>query len=245
VIALTRAELVKLLSTRRTVLGFALAMLALAGIGTAATVDSARNSSPLDVNQALRDVLADGAGTAIFISLLLGVLISTWEYQHRTMTHTLLAAPLRERVVGAKGVVALVTGVVLAAASAVVSLAIAVPWLGSGASSELGDGDVLAGLGRLLLTAGLWCCLGVAIGALVASQVGGMAATLLWLLVAEPIIGGLLERVGKYLPGRAMGSLLGTSGADLSFGAGLGLTIAYVAGFGALGMLATIRRDIT
>jgi ABC-2 type transport system permease protein len=244
-IALTRAELLKLLATRRTVLGFGLAMLALAGIGAAATVDSARDSSPVDVNQALRDVLADGAGTAVFISVLLGVLVSTWEYQHRTMTHTLLAAPLRERVVGAKGVVALATGAVLAAVSTVVALAIAVPWLGNGASSELGDGDVLAGIGRLVLSAGLWCCLGVAIGALVASQVGGMAATLLWLLVAEPIIGGLLDDVGPYLPGGAMRSLIGATDADLSFAAGLGITLAYVIGFGALGVLATIRRDIT
>ena len=67
------------------------------------------------------------------------------------MTHTLLAAPLRERVVGAKGVVALVTGAVLAVVSTIVALAIAVPWLGSGASSELGDGDVLAAIGRLVL----------------------------------------------------------------------------------------------
>ena len=101
------------------------------------------------------------------------------------------------------------------------------------------------GLGRLLLTAGLWGSLGVAIGALLASQVGGIAATLLWLLIAEPIIGGLLDDVGPYLPGGAMRSLLGGSDADLSFGGGLGLTLAYVAGFAALGVLATIRRDIT
>ena len=72
-----------------------------------------------------------------------------------------------------------------------------------------------------------------------------MAATLLWLLVAEPIIGGLLERVGPYLPGGAMRSLIGGRDADLSFGAGLGLTLAYLAGFAALGVFATIRRDIT
>ena len=243
-IALTRAELVKLLATRRTVLGFALAMLALVAIGTAATVDSARGSN-VDVSEALRDVISDGAGTAIFISLLLGVLVSTWEYQHRTMTHTLLAAPLRERVVGAKGLVGLAAGISLAAVAAVVALAIAVPWLGSGAASELGHRDVWEGLGRLLLAAGLWGSLGVAIGALLASQVGGIAATLLWLLIAEPIIGGLLDDVGPYLPGGAMRSLLGGSDADLSFGGGLGLTLAYLAGFAALGVLATIRRDIT
>ena len=72
VIALTRAELVKLLATRRTVLGFALAMLALVAIGTAATVDSARGSN-VDVSEALRDVISDGAGRRSFISLLLGV----------------------------------------------------------------------------------------------------------------------------------------------------------------------------
>jgi ABC-2 type transport system permease protein len=241
---LVRAETIKVLATRRTLIGFVLALLALVAIGTAAVVQPVTNDAVVDYRGTLRDVLSDAAGSAVFVSLILGALISTWEYQHRIMTQTLLAAPQRERVVGAKATVSLCFGLAFGAVAVVLALAIAVLWLGSGGSDELSTGDLWLHSGRVVLAAGLWAALGSGLGALLSSQVGTIIAMLLWLFVAEPLTGGFLEGVHGYLPGRAMESLLGVSDGGFAPAAGLGLTLAYVAVFTGAGVLATSRRDI-
>jgi len=233
------------LATRRTLVGFGLALLGLVALGTAATVVDARNSEPVDVARALRDVVSDAAGAAVFISLLLGLLVSTWEYRHRTMTHSVLAAPRRDRLLAAKASVGFVLGLLLAAVGAVLSLAIAVPWLGSDAPGELGGADLLARVGQLLAGAGLWGVLGVAVGALVTSQVGAVISSLVWLLIVEPVLGALPGPVAPYLPSHAMQALLGSDTGDLSAGGGLGIVLAYLAVFGAVAVVTTQQRDIS
>jgi hypothetical protein len=244
VIRLVRSEAVKVLATRRTLGGFVLAVLALAALGTVATVQPATRHDVVDISGTVHDVLSDGAGSAVFVVLILGALVATWEYQHRIMTHTLLAAPWRERVVGAKAVVALALGALLGAVAIGLALAITVPWLGSSAVDELARADLWVRIGRVLVATALWCALGAGIGALIANQVGAIVTMLLWFLVAEPIIGGLLEGVGPYLPGRAVQSLLGNGNDVLSTPGGLLLTVGYVAAFTVAGVLATQRRDI-
>jgi ABC-2 type transport system permease protein len=242
VTALIRSEARKIAATRRTMIVLGLALLAIVAVGTAGTVESAADD-PFDHDRrAIHDVLSGAAGTAVFFALIVGVLIVTWEYHHRTMTHTLLGAPRRERVLGAKAVAGLACGLGFAAAAVVLGLLIALPWLGAG--SELGRDDLWTGIGRVLLGSAVWGVLGIAVGALVASQVGALISALVWLLVAEPILGAVPGDVYKYLPGHAMQSLLGFDSGVLSTGAGIALSAAYLAAFSALGVVATLRRDI-
>jgi ABC-2 type transport system permease protein len=245
VTALLRSEAVKVLATRRTLLAFALALLVLVAIGTVASVQSARHSHPVNVAKGLHDAVSHAAGLVIIIALLFGILVSTWEYQHRTMTDTLLAAPVRERVVAAKAVAALLVGLLLAVVAVALALAIAVPWLGSDAAGELHGGSLWARVGELLVGAGLWGALGALVGALVASQVGAIIASLIWLLVVESLLDAFVGRVAPYLPGQASQALLGADTSGLSRGGGFAVTLAYVAALGALAVFATRRRDIT
>ena len=237
-----RAEARKILATRRTMIVLVIALLAVVAVGTAGTVDSAADNVFNRDEETVHDVLSGAAGTTVFFALVLGLLIVTWEYHHRTMTHTLLAAPRRERVLGAKAVAALVCGVLFAAAAALLALIIALPWLGAG--SELGGQDLWTGVGRVFLGSASWGVLGIAVGAIVGSQVGAIVSSLLWLLVAEPILTVVPRDVAQFLPAHAMQALLGFDTDVLSTGAGIGLTAGYLALFSALGIVVTLRRDI-
>ena len=95
---LVHAELLKLRTTPRTVLGLLLALLAIVVIGAVGTITSARRR--LQPDAARRPV--DVAGFADVVALILGVLVMTWEYRHDTITETFLVEPRRERVVGSK-----------------------------------------------------------------------------------------------------------------------------------------------
>jgi ABC-2 type transport system permease protein len=241
---LVRAEAVKLLATRRTLLGFGLALLALVALGAVGELQSGRANQDTIVHDSLLDALTTGAGASVFVALILGALVSTWEYQHKVMTHTLLAAPWRDRVIGAKAAIAVALGAALAVVAVVLALVIAILWLGGDSVDELATGELWLRIGRLLLAAGLWAALGAMIGALLASQVGAIAAMLLWLLVAEPLTGGLVEDVGPYLPGRSIQALVTGDDDALAPAGAFGMTVAYVAVFAVAGILATRRRDI-
>ena len=125
--ALIRSEAVKVRATRRTMLTIVLALVALVAVGTAGAVDSAADNRTALDEDTVHDVLSGAAGASVFFALVLGILVVTWEYHHRTMTHTLLAAPRRERVLGAKAIVALTCGLVMAAVATALALAAALP----------------------------------------------------------------------------------------------------------------------
>jgi ABC-2 type transport system permease protein len=236
---LVRSEAIKLLATRRTAIVVVLALLAIVGIGTAGTVDSGSDSFT-ERGVVLRDVITGPAGTAAFFALIAGILVATWEYQHGTITHTLLVTPRRERVFGAKTVLGLACGLILTGVALLVALVIALPWLGAEMSSEL-----WGLVGRVLASGALWGAIGVALGLLVASQVGAIVSTLIWFVVVEPIVGTLLDDTARYLPLRAVQALQGGDVDGLSGLGGAGLTLAYLGAFAVIGLAATLRRDIT
>jgi len=56
--------------------------------------------------------------------------------------------------------------------------------------------------------------LGVGVGVAVQHQVAAIVGTLMWLLVAEGLLGGFLPEVSKYLPAHAADALMGATGGD-------------------------------
>jgi ABC-2 type transport system permease protein len=241
---LVSAELLKLRTTPRTTLALFLAPLVGVALGTAGTVDSAVDS-PIVVERVLDDVVSGAAGTTAFFALLVGVVILTTEYRHGTVTQTFLAVPKRERVLGAKVLAAVIAGATLAAVGVAVALAIAVPWLAAvGRSPSLAEAGLAGDVGRVLLASALWAALGVAVGGVVRNQAGAVAAPLVWFLVAEPLVGLLVDGVGDYLPGAVLAAVLGWDEAALSVPAAAGAAVAYVFAFGLLATALTLERDV-
>ena len=245
---LVRAELLKLLTIRRSLIGYLLAVVAICGLGAAASVADA--SSEERGTAAFAEDLVGVSGFAAIVALLLGLVIVTSEWRHGTITPTMLATPRRERSVLAKLGAAMVIGAAVAALAIVTALVVALAWFAIlGETLELGS-EFWARAGRVLLAMVLWSALGAAVGAVVHAQVGAIVGAFLWILVAEPLVGAVLgrlelETVADHLPSAALNALAFDTDSGVSVGAALGAALVYLAVATGLGILRTQRRDVT
>lgn len=248
---LLASELLKLRTTRVPYVLLGLTILA-SGLVTAALV-GAGEADPDKADRAL--ALAQGAGFWSTIATVLGILIVTNEYRHDTIMTTFLAEPRRVRVLAAKLATSLIAGAVLALGAIVAMAAVALPWLSITDQSLPLEGQALEAVGRLLLAFALSAALGAAVGAIIQNQVGTIITVFVWFLIVESIIGvvsGLLfgdlgdaDPVSPYLPGSALGAIVGGQGAEFMLDGGWGALLAtgYVAALSLLGAVSMTRRD--
>jgi ABC-2 type transport system permease protein len=245
---LLAAEGLKLVTTRSALVLLAVVGV-LAGVGVAGTigVDAVADEG----------VLADlVAGTAVWLvfAALLGILLATNEYRYGTVTRTFLVTPVRERVLAAKLFVGGAGGLALGIVAILVTLAVAIPWLGARGELRL-EGALGAASGRVALAFALTAALGVALGALVRSQVWAIAAAFAWFLIVESLLGLVawlvlrddeeVDRLVRFLPGSALGAVVGGDGpADLPFWTAAAVALGWVAVVSAVSVVA-LRRDVT
>ena len=247
------AELLKIRTAPRTTLGLVLGVLLLVGVGSAAT--SSEAGGEFADEMAAWDVIRVTSIVAIF-TLILGILVVTWEYRHGTITQTFLATPRREQVIGAKLGAAFLSGAVIAAIAIALALGVALFWT----SLKL-ESDHWELAGRMVLGAALWGVLGAGLGALLQSQVGAIVTSFVWFLVAEPLLGVTLElvtdkNVEDYFPGSVLDRLQGAGSVEIGVGEIVGdpdpyglwaaalMAAAYAAVFGLLGIASAVRRDV-
>ena len=235
---LLRAEVVKL-RTVRSLLWVTLAMLALVGISVISVVASSGTIQ----NAADDRTVARISAIAVLFALLLGTIAMGAEGTHGTITHTFLVAPVRERVIAAKAIVASLVGLALAIIAEAVTLVVAVP----GVSLSVHNSRyVLVGV---LIASAAAGPLGVGIGALFHRQGPAIITTFLWLLIGESVVAiGLRDSV-KYLPGHVFAATVaGTAGSSendlLGAWAGGSGAVLYAVGFLVVGGALLSRRDV-
>lgn len=242
---LIRAEVLKLRTTRL-ILWLALFIFGLLALIVSVNASPARSAFELSQAQNQRDLLTTAAVSTV-VALILGIVASTAEYAHGTVTQTFLVAPIRERVVAAKLAAAMVVGIALAAFAGVVALGLTAVWLSARSiPSQLGSWDTLAPLGGVLVASALAAAIGVGFGALVRRQTAAIVVALVWLFVGEQLI--QISGKQRYAPGRAIASVVeaGHQGGDLlRFWPGLLLAVVYAVVLGVLGAVATARSDVT
>jgi ABC-2 type transport system permease protein len=250
---LIAGELLKLRTSRMPLamlagmVGFAL-LSVIAGILTADRAAEQGQGFALATDEGVRNVVRS-AGAGMFFVLVLGILGFTGEWRHKTITATFLVSPERGRVVVAKLAVHALAGLAFAALSSALTLAVALPWLAVKEVPLAGRGDdvALTVLG-VLLASTLYGLVGVGVGALVRNQVAAVTVSLLWLLVVEGLLVGLLPSVGRWLPSGAATALTRaslTTGELLPMWAGGLLLTGYGLAFAALATRFTVRRDVT
>lgn len=246
---LVRAELLKIRTTRGW-WAYLVATVLLAGIATAG--DTGSSDQQIRSQLSFQVGLVESAGFAALLALILGITVVTTEFRHGTVTPTLLAEPRRERVLAAKAVaVALVALLFVLLALAVVA-AVGSIWLAIvDAPIHLLDAEVGKRAAQTVLAAVLWGLMGVGIGSVVHGQVAALVGTLVWLFLGEGLVGALfglvdLDGVREYLPFQALDAADGTGGEELlSYGAGLAVSLGWIAALLAVGTVRTQRRDIT
>jgi ABC-2 type transport system permease protein len=249
VIALVRAELLKIRTTRSW-WAYVIAIALLSALGAAGTIGSAVSSERGTADFQLD--LVETMAVAVLISIILGITIITAEFRHGTVTPTFLAAPHRQQVIGAKAIAAVIVATGFALLSLLVIVAVALPWFAIiDVDTHLTDGEIVTRAAQQSLAAVLSALVGIAIGAIVQSQVAALVGTLVWLFLGETLLLGIfglldLDRLRPYLPFQALDGADGTGGGDLlSYWPAVGVLLAWIAVIGLAGTERTRRRDIT
>ncbi|HXW38077.1 MAG TPA: hypothetical protein VEJ44_00165 [Acidimicrobiales bacterium] len=201
--------------------------------------------------QQLRNVVGSGLPDFIF-ALLLGTLMVTTEFRHKTVTTSFLVTPRRPQMVGAK----LVTAALLGAGLAVVMVAGSL--LGGGLTLVARGGSFSA-LARqipavapgMLLVFALFAILGVGVGSVLTNQVAAIIVVLGWFLIVENILVGLVHSALRWVPSGAASAAASVSrGRAATFGLfswweGALLMLGYGLAFAFIGSLVLGQRDIT
>ncbi len=190
-------------------------------------------------------------GTSVVSALLLGTLGAlsiTSDYSHNTIRPTFAALPDRWRTLLAKPIVQ------LALTACVLLVVVVVGWIGATVLADgrqsLGDDGVLAALiGIVVLGVGL-TVLGYGLGLLIRNTALTICVLLLWPLIAEGIVAGLLAALGweglqRWLPYQAGFNLIIANEPEDHLGrvqSGLWF-FAWVLAITALGLWSAKRRD--
>ena len=247
--ALVSAELLKIRTTRGW-WAYLVVLVGLVGIGTAAEV----GSRSVDERTGLEFQLAlvDLVGITSLLAIILGITMVTSEFRHGTITPTLLATPGRERVLAGKTIAGVLVAIFFAVLAFAVIGAVAAVWVSiDGGELQVADADVAARALKTLVGVVLWLLLGVAIGAVVHSQVAALVGTLVWLFLVETLLVGLfslidIDGVAEYLPFHALDGADGAGGDNLlDYWPALAVSCAWIAVLGVAGAVRTKRRDIT
>ncbi len=190
---LLKGEILKLRTTR-TFLALVAAALLLSLLVVVLTAILGDDFSKKDVKS-----LFTADFTGLFI-LLLGVMGMAGEWRHRTITGTVLAAPDRLRLLGAKVLSYGAAGAMLSLIVTVTIMLVGTIILSARGEPTAGAGDLLDVLWRNLLVAALLGALGVGIGGLLRNQVVAIVGILIFSFVVEPTLFGLVPDVAKFMP---------------------------------------------
>jgi ABC-2 type transport system permease protein len=210
-------------------------------------------------DEALVGVTYTGAIVGLMM-ILAGILGIAGEFRHGTITYTFLATPRRVTIILLKLGFFFVIGLVAAVVTLVVIevlIAIVLPLRGG--SALWPHGDLWTYFGRVVLTTGLFGAFGVAMGALLRSQVVAVAVTLSWVVLEQMIASPILmatghEEIAKWLPLTVFTEVTGSpfdsadaavTGSLLSPTSALLVGVAYIAAASIAATLTTMRRDVT
>ncbi len=235
--ALLQVESMKLRTLRSTWLLSGVALL-LAGVVGAAQV-LAREAG-VAVPSLARTALAP-AQPVWFVVVVLAVLASAGEFQHRTIRTTLLAAPLRVPVGLAKAAVSGALGAALVALAGLVAVVTALGTaLATGTDLPVGSGAAWGHVAGAVVLGALWGVFAAGLGVLTRSTAAALTAVLLWRFVGEGLLPVLLRRPGlsRWTPTGAGNALVGMGGSQVLPLAGAALVL--LAWTGAVCLLAGV-----
>ncbi len=171
-----------------------------------------------------RDLMSIVGGFSVLVAMMIGVGTSlgiTSEFAHNTIRPTLAATPNRTRVFTAKAIVSVVFGLVVATVAAVLSYVVGSVLANSrGADVGLsGDDGTLATFVGIIVLGALLALFGYGLGLLLRNGPAAVSLIILWPLLIENIIGGVLSVAGvddpfRFLPYTSAFALVIPNGDD-------------------------------
>jgi ABC-2 type transport system permease protein len=178
--ALLKGELIKAMTTRT--------MFAYAALGVAVTIANALIVTLTHDLVSTAEKRGAIAGIPMLL-MLFGIVGAAGEYRHRTAAPAVLATGGRRgRLLLARAAAYALTGLLIGALTAAVSLGLGLPLLSVEPGPALGSGTIIAVATGSIVGAGLCGTIGVAAGALVRNQVAGVVGALLLMFVGTPLL---------------------------------------------------------
>ncbi|WP_127841582.1 hypothetical protein [Actinomyces wuliandei] len=198
------------------------------------------------------------------LPFLVGVLVSTQMFRHRTVARLVFYGSSRLRMYVNQAVAGLWVSLVVAVVTVFGAVAIIAGVLTLvGEDTALGEATYWLMSLRTVAVFLLWTLIGVGLGMLVRNQVAAIATVFVFAILVEPTVTAMcnesesLQQVGQFLPGGANWSAVWPTDlaagntsemvqAGLSWAGGLGVLTLYAATLLVVGYLAGLRhRDIT
>ena len=243
-IAQTKAELLKIRSTRTTI-GLVLGMIAL--IVLFALLGGLLTKSPdLGSTENQRGQLGVGSLAGVF-SALAGIMLVTSEYRFGTIRPTFLFNPRRSRVIGAKLAAGVLAGVVFGLVGEGLGFGIGYVILaGRGITYALDAGQTALLLLGTLAGIALWGAIGVGLGTILRNQVGAIIGLLAWGFVVENLLFAFVPSVGRFGPVHAGDAMTGiTTEHLLAASAGGAVLLLWAVALAVAGIALAARRDVS
>ena len=203
-----RSEWIKLRTARSNLVLLVLS----AAVPVAFTILITATVRSSDVDEQDRfSLLLAGAMVGYLLIGVLGVLVIGQEFRHTTIRVTFTAEPRRARVMAAKALVVTATALVVGIIATVFSYAIGNAIMTSrGADVTLpGSTQARAIAGAVVLFA-LYSLVGLAVGSIIRATAGAITLVVVWPVIVESIINGVLPKIGKWLPFNAGSQLTNT-----------------------------------
>ena len=198
-------------------IGFTAAVLGFV-FAAAATGSLPGNAPPIPAEGLSATLYSTATAVGYVFPLLIGTLMVTTEFRHKTLTPTFLATPKRGLVLWGKILVGILLGVVFGVIGVLSSVLPSAALLaGYGLHTDLSSSDTWALLLRMILAFVLWVLIGIGVGALVRNQVGAIVGVLVFTPFLEPVgrtAAGFVEgltNITRFLPGAASDALVGAS----------------------------------
>ena len=210
----------------------------------------------LDTDEAIRSVYGFAAFSGSYVfALILGITGMTGEYRYQTITPTFLVSPRRSRVVTAKMVAHLVMGLVYGLVGLLPALLVAGIVI-KARGFDLGyDTDGLwVSMALAVVAVAIWTLIGIGIGTLIPNQIVAILVAIFLTFLVEPLLSLLfgaveaLESVARFLPSNASSALMEPADTFvdyLDWWAGGLVLVAYAGLLAGLGLLLSIRRDVS
>ena len=225
---------------------------------TTTPLPGASGSMVLDPWAAASSVYTLAVALGYIFPAVLGAMVVTTEFRHRTITPTLLAEPRRSVVLGSKFVSVLPFAVVVAVAGMVGTVLGGAATLALlGEPTFLADPAMMRTIALSVVALVLWSLVGVGFGSVLTNQVAAIVVLLVFTQFVEPLLRLLLaqfdatEMLSKFLPGAAGEAVAGSS---LYASSGLAelllpwqgalVLLGYAVLLLAIGRLTTFRRDL-
>jgi hypothetical protein len=206
--SLLRAELLRSVSGRvlAALLLIAVLLNALSIVGSSGAEIDSLHAGRLTVAEVSHDLVRLGFGALLF-STLFGAILATSEFRHGSIARSLFMAGGAERLIVAKSVAALASGVafgVAGVASAVLASSIVLHARGLALVFDGESALIMVGVFAATVLSALW---GMLLGWVVRSQIAALVGIMAWTLIAESAIIALAPGVGRFLPGGAQASI--------------------------------------